>query len=106
MYNLFPELKVGHGDTGPINVALSSTPSHPVQPSHVNTSTTPQGRGEDHVAVAVGHVAHVASVIAHVEGAGVAALAHPGVSLLAGLEVGDGEGVVSVDGAARTGENI
>ena len=66
---------------------------------HVNTSTTPQRSCEDHIAVAVGHVAHVPTIVAHVEGPIVAALTHPGVGLRARLEVGDGEGVVSVDGA-------
>ena len=69
---------------------------------HVNTSTTPQRSSKDHVPIAVGHVAHVPTVVAHVEGPIVAALTHPGVGLRACLEVGDGEGVVSVDGA--TGE--
>merc|ERR1719264_588559 len=94
---LFPEVKVGEGNAGPINVAVSPTASHPIQPAHVDASPTPETGSEDHTVVAGGHVAQVAAVIAHVEAGVLAALSHPGVGLLAVLVVGDGEGLGGVD---------
>ena len=64
---LLPELEVCHGHAGAVNVALAPTAGHAVQPAHVNAAAAPEGGSEHHVAVGVGHVAHVAAVIAHVE---------------------------------------
>ena len=47
--------------------------------------------------VAGGHVTQVAAVVAHVEAGVLPVLTHPGVGLLAGLVVGDGEGLGGVD---------
>ena len=91
------EFKVGHGHTGAVNVALALAPGHPIQPAHVNTSSSPQRRGEDHAIVALGHLTQVSSIIAHVEAAITAPLTHPGVGLAGVLVVRDGEGLVSVD---------
>ena len=99
---LFPEFKVGEGNTGPVNVAVSPTASHPIQPAHVDAPTPPETGGEDHPVVAGGHVAQVAPVVAHVEAGVLPALPHPGVGLLAGLIVGDGEGLGGVDLTSRT----
>merc|ERR1719323_2075221 len=91
------EFKVGHGHTGAVNVALALAPGHPIQPAHVNTSSSPQRRGEDHAIVALGHLTQVSSIIAHVEAAITAPLTHPRVGLAGVLVVRDGEGLVSVD---------
>ena len=100
---LFPKFKVGEGDTGPINVAVSSTASHAVQPAHVDATATPQRGGEHHATVAVGHVAQVAAIVAHVEAGVLAILSHPGVGLARVLVVGDDEWLVGVDGATKHG---
>jgi len=63
--SLFPQFKVGEGDTGAINITFSSTASHTVQPTHVNSTTTPERGREDHATVGVGHVRDVPSIIAH-----------------------------------------
>ena len=101
---LFPEFKVGEGNTGPVNVAVSPTASHPIQPAHVDAPASPETGSEDHPVVAGGHVAQVAPVVAHVEAGVLPALPHPGVGLLAGLVVGDGEGLGGVDLTSRTGQ--
>ena len=38
--NLFPQFKVGEGNTGAINITFSTAASHTVQPTHVNSTTT------------------------------------------------------------------
>ena len=98
---LFPEFKVGEGDAGTVNVAVSATAGHPIKPTHVDTAAPPETGSEDHPVVAGGHVAQVAAVIAHVEAGVLPALPHPGVGLLAGLVVRDGEGLGRVDLAAK-----
>ena len=103
---LLPQLEVGHGDAGAVYVALAAAARHAVQPAHVDAAAAPERGREHHVAVGVGHVGHVAAVIAHVEAVGVAALPHPGVGLAAVLEVGDGEGLVGVDGAAAGAHHV
>ena len=95
--HLSPELEVGHGDAGAVDVALAAAARHAVQPAHVDAAAAPERGREHHVAVGVGHVGHVAAVVAHVEAVGVAALPHPGVGLAAVLVVGDGEGLGGVD---------
>jgi len=101
--SLFPQFKVGEGDTGAINITFSSTASHTVQPTHVNSTTTPERGREDHATVRVGHVRDVPSIIAHTKAGFLSILAHPGVGSSRVLEVRDYKRLVGVDGAPVLG---
>merc|ERR1719477_374314 len=100
--NLFPQFKVGEGNTGAINITFSTTASHTVQPTHVNATTTPERSREDHAAIRAGHVRDVASIIAHTSWPPFH-LTHPGVGSSRVLVVRDYEWLVGVDGAPVLG---
>ena len=85
--HLSPELEVGHGDAGAVDVALAPAPGHPVQPAHVDAAAAPEGAGPDHVVVGLRHPRHVAAVIADRELKLIPILLHPNVGFIAVLRV-------------------
>merc|ERR1712049_74181 len=94
-----PNVEVGEGNTGGSEVTVSTTASHTIQPSHVNTAATPQRSNENHVIESWSKSANVSTILTSIKASSSSILFKPYIDGSRSLEMRYSEGSVGIDGA-------